>query len=464
MPNPNSLLRNLPSVHELLEDEVCAPLQQEHATQICRSVLQRIRNEILDGSLDVLPDSWSNILEQEALLYRRNSLKHVINATGIVIHTNLGRAPLPLEVVQNISDVARGYSNVEIDLKTGKRGGRLDGIQQKVCRLTGAEDCIVVNNNAAATLLAVSAVAAGKEIVVSRGELVEIGGSFRIPDVIAQGGATMVEVGCTNKTKLQDFVSVVGEQTAAFLRVHTSNFKMVGFVHSPERKELVEAAHNLQIVVVEDLGSGLLREAPNIPNAKRLEAEESVSKAILENVDLVTFSGDKLLGGVQAGFVVGKKDLVERCRKHPLYRALRCCKLTYAALESLLMIYERQEHHSIPTWQMLEKSSNSCRQEAEDMLMQLQNNGVSGISVIVTKNYSGGGALPDEEMESAALCWKVGHADEISRKLRLGNPSILCRIQNDMLLFETRTILNVDERQHIVEKIIELWQEISDSQ
>ena len=464
MPNPNSLLRNLPSVHELLEDEVCVPLQKEHATRICRSVLQRIRNEILDGSLDVLPESWSNILEQEALLYRTNSLTHVINATGIVIHTNLGRAPLPLEVVQNISDVARGYSNVELDLKTGKRGGRLDGIQQKVCRLTGAEDCIVVNNNAAATLLAVSVVAAGKEIVVSRGELVEIGGSFRIPDVISQGGATMVEVGCTNKTKLEDFVSVVGEHTAAFLRVHTSNFKMVGFVQSPERKELVEAAHNLQIVVVEDLGSGLLRESPNIPIAKRLEAEESVAKAISENVDLVTFSGDKLLGGVQAGFIVGRKELVEKCRKHPLYRALRCCKLTYAALESLLMIYERQEQHSIPTWRMLEKSLKICSEEAEDMLVKLQNKGVLGISVVATKNYSGGGALPDEGMESAALCWKVRHADEISRKLRMGNPAILCRIQNDTLLFETRTILNVDERQYIVDRIFDLSQEISDTQ
>ena len=310
-----SLLSNLPSVDQLLKEECLQGYHHEFKKEICRSALGKIRKEILLECRTVLPENWIEILLQEIEGTSSLKLRRVINATGIVIHTNLGRAPLHPSSVDNVQNILSGYSNVEIQLDSGKRGGRLSGIRERICKLTGAEDCIVVNNNAAATLLAVSAIAQGKEIVVSRGELVEIGGSFRVPDVIFSGGAIMVEVGCTNKTRVSDFIEGSTPETAAYLRVHTSNFKMVGFVQTPDRRTLAKEAQKRNITLIEDLGSGLLGDAPNIPNARVLEEQESVKRAIADGVDLVTFSGDKLLGGVQAGFIVGKKSLVQSCSK-----------------------------------------------------------------------------------------------------------------------------------------------------
>jgi L-seryl-tRNA(Ser) seleniumtransferase len=461
MSNSETLLRQLPSVDFLLQKSSVQGLEHDFARQICRTVLQRVRNDILKEGCHTLPEDWDKLLLQERERYQRPKLRNVINATGIVIHTNLGRSPLPKNVVDNITKVLAGYSNVEIDLETGKRGGRLAGIKERICNITGAEDCIVVNNNAAASLLAVTAIASGKEIVVSRGELVEIGGSFRIPDVISSGGATMVEVGCTNKTKVSDFLNVANDNTAAFLRVHTSNFKMVGFVQNPNRRELAQEAHKKQVVLIEDLGSGLLRKSPKIPNAQELEKDESVQRAIHEGVDLLTFSGDKLLGGVQAGFVVGRKSLVQKCKRHPLYRALRCCKLTYAALEPLLMIYERSEQHQIPVWKMLEKTEEQCKEQGERILQELHQNGCKGFSLQSTLNFTGGGALPNEELPSYALVWKVDKVEQVAQKLRIGNPAVLARIQDDSLLFEMRTILSEKELSLLQERISEQYHSIN---
>ncbi|MEC8424970.1 MAG: L-seryl-tRNA(Sec) selenium transferase, partial [Myxococcota bacterium] len=311
-------LSRLPAVHALTSDPRLSAVPHAVAVRAARAVIAEARETILAGGR--LPDDLPDRAVARAVLLRRPRLRGVINATGVVLHTNLGRAPLPAEAVHAVRDVACGYANVELELETGRRGGRLRGIADALRDLTGAEDAIAVNNGAAGVLLVLTALARGRSVVVSRGELVEIGGSFRVPDVISAGGARLVEVGTTNRTRVADFAAAVDEDVALLLRVHPSNFRQLGFTERPERAALVALAQETGRPLVEDLGSGLLGDAP--VSGMGLEPE-AADVAIRAGVDLVVFSGDKLLGGPQAGLIVGRTPLVQACRTHPLYRALR---------------------------------------------------------------------------------------------------------------------------------------------
>jgi L-seryl-tRNA(Ser) seleniumtransferase len=430
-------LSSLPSISSLLQSPPLVDQPHDLAVQVARDFVGGLRRQLLAGR--DIPGELSPLLSEALQSAIEGKLRPVINATGIVVHTNLGRAPLPARAVERIGQVASGYCNLEVDLKTGKRGGRLDGVSDRICRLTGAEACTVVNNNAAATMLALTAIAEGGEVVVSRGELVEIGGSFRVPDVISAGGAKLVEVGTTNKTRLSDYSSALGEGTGAILRVHPSNFKMVGFSSRPSRSALAELASSRGVPLLEDLGSGLLSHPPALPNAAELEEEESVSLALAAGVDLLTFSGDKLLGSAQAGFIVGRKDMVERCRSHPMYRALRLCKLSLAALEATLQLYAEGRASELPVWRMLERSPEDCREEARKIASELP-----GCEVIAETSFTGGGALPGQGLPTFVAALSHPQPNRVAEELRRGEPSLLLRVGHGRLLVDPRTLAEGD--------------------
>lgn len=439
-------LSQLPSVHQLIQSPELCELPHDFAVELARKAIEAKRNAILSGQkpLPKIEDLITVILKQ----IQEPQLRHVINATGIIIHTNLGRAPYPKAAVSNVVSVMRGYCNLELDLESGKRGGRLNGVCDRIARITGAESAIVVNNCAAATLLAVSALASEKEVVVSRGELVEIGGSFRIPDVIEQGGAKLVAVGTTNRTRVEDYHAALSGQTGALLRVHPSNYRVVGFTERPDRKELAALARQKNIPLVDDLGSGLLHQAPEVPYASELYEDESVSKAISDGADLITFSGDKLLGGAQAGFIVGGAKWVEKCRKHALYRALRVDKLTLAALEACLMMMENHQHDQLPVWKMMQRGADRVRQEAEAIAAE-----IPGSHVESETSYSGGGALPDRGLSDWAVVIPHARPNSVARALRMGMPAIVLRVAKDALRIHPRTLLE-GEAAEVVKRIV----------
>jgi L-seryl-tRNA(Ser) seleniumtransferase len=342
----------------------------------------------------------------------------------VVVHTNLGRAPLAPEALERVAEVARGYSNLEYDLGGGTRGSRQDHIAAALRDLTGAEAALVVNNNAAAVFLALAALAEGREVIVSRGELVEIGDGFRIPDVLARSGARLVEVGTTNRTRLSDYERAVGDGTAAILRVHQSNFRIVGFTEQTGLRELARLAERAGIVLVDDLGSGVLDE---------LGDEPTVRGSLAAGAHLVTFSGDKLLGGPQAGIVVGRADLVERLRRHPLQRALRADKLTLAALEGTLAVF-RADTQRVPVLRMLREPAESVRTRAERLAS------LTGGTVEPTVARAGGGSLPLAEFESYACALE----EELAGPLRLGEPPVVGIVRDGKLLLDCRTLTEDD--------------------
>jgi L-seryl-tRNA(Ser) seleniumtransferase len=418
-------LRELPSVDELSGRAELAGLVEAHGralvVQACRAAVARAREEILAGREP--PELAARAAaELEALL--RPRLKPVLNATGVVVHTNLGRAPLAGEAVARAVAVAGGYSNLELDLSTGARGSRQDHVAGILRELTGAEGALVVNNNAAAVLLALAAVAEGREVIVSRGELVEIGDGFRIPDVLARSGAVLVEVGTTNRTRVADYERAVTDRTAAILRVHQSNFRIVGFTELPQLAELARLAERAGLVLVDDLGSGVLVE---------LGDEPSVSASLAAGAHLVTFSGDKLLGGPQAGIVVGRADLVERLRRHPLQRALRADKLTLAALEGTLQLY-RGGRARIPVLRMIEEPAATVRDRAQRLAH------ATGGRVEETVARVGGGALPLAELPSFACALE----EELAGPLRLGEPPVVGIVRDGRLLLDCRTLSDDD--------------------
>lgn len=425
----------LPSVNTVIQLPQLQTFHHELAVEIARIVISILR-EAIRKEQDPLP-SLEDLIALEIKKRQEPKLRNVINATGIIIHTNLGRAPLPDSVAQNVYTVLKGYSNLELDLNTGKRGGRLDGVCDRICRITGAEAALVVNNNAAATLLAVSASSSGKSVLVSRGELVEIGGSFRIPDVIAQGGAKMTEVGTTNRTRLSDYRNGLTEHTGALLRVHPSNFRIVGFTERPKRVELVHLANEHGIPLIDDLGSGVLKEVPDVPHAEELHRDESIANALKEGVHMVTFSGDKLLGGVQAGFIVGSSKWIKACKAHPLYRALRVDKMTLAALEGCLILYETHRQNELPVWQMLQRKSDYLQNKAERLSAQ-----ISHSSVEEDVTYSGGGALPDQSLLDWVVVIPHTKPDLIAEKLRSQSPPVVLRISQSALRIHMRTLLD----------------------
>jgi L-seryl-tRNA(Ser) seleniumtransferase len=421
-------LRDLPSVDELAADErLATAAPRPLLVAAVRSALERAREEIRAGAD---PGDLVDRVESELAAARGARLRRVINATGVVVHTNLGRAPLARDALERVASVAAGYSNLEYDVDEGARGSRQDHVAPILRRLTGAEAALVVNNNAGAVLLALAALAEGREVLVSRGELIEIGDGFRIPDVLARSGARLHEVGTTNRTRAADYDRAIGPDTALLLRVHQSNFRVVGFTEQPRLEELVRIGRTHGIPVVDDLGSGVLVE---------LEGEPSARDALSAGADLVCFSGDKLLGGPQAGIVGGRADLVEKLRRHPLQRALRADKLTLAALEGTLALYLDPERaaREIPVLRMLGEPLEAIRGRA-DRLAELADGEVEP-----TVGRVGGGALPLAELASFACAVE----EELARPLREGEPPVVGILRDGRLLLDCRTLTDdeVDE-------------------
>jgi L-seryl-tRNA(Ser) seleniumtransferase len=411
-------LRDLPSVDELAR-EAGDPL----AVDAARTVIDRAREEIQAGAD---PGDLAARLRAELIDARRPRLQGVLNATGVVVHTNLGRAPLAEEAVERVADVARGYSNLEYDLVEGARGSRQDHVAAVLSRLTGAEAALVVNNNAAAVLLALAALAENREVVVSRGELIEIGDGFRIPDVLARSGAKLVEVGTTNRTRAADYERAIGPETAVVLRVHQSNFRVVGFEERPRLEEVAAVARSHGLPLVDDLGSGHV----SASNRLLLGQEEPTARESLEaGADLVCFSGDKLLGGPQAGIVLGRADLVERLRRHPLQRALRIDKLSLAALEGTLLL-QLEAPERIPVLRTLAQDTDTVRARAERLAA------ATGGEVEETVGRVGGGALPLAELPSFACALE----ESLAGPLRAGERPVVGVVRDGRLLLDCLTL------------------------
>jgi L-seryl-tRNA(Ser) seleniumtransferase len=414
-------LRELPSIDRLVSTEQLRALAERHGRPLvvaaARAALARAREEIGMGSE---PGDIAARAVYEVHARLRPNLRRVLNATGVVVHTNLGRAPLAPEALARVHEAGASYTNLEYDLDAGTRGSRQDHVGALVRELTDAEAALVVNNNAAAVLLALAALAEGGEVIVSRGELVEIGDGFRIPDVLARSGAELVEVGTTNRTRVADYERAITERTALLLRVHQSNFRIVGFTEQPRARDLARLAERHRLFLVEDLGSGAL-----VP----LGDEPTAQASLADGAHVVTFSGDKLLGGPQAGIAVGRADLIERMRRHPLLRALRPDKLTLAALEGTLSLY-RAGSRELPVLRMLEEPPEAVRARAERLA------GLTGGTVEETVARSGGGALPTAEIPSYACALPP----DLAGPLRRGEPPVVGIVRDDQLLLDCRTL------------------------
>jgi L-seryl-tRNA(Ser) seleniumtransferase len=430
-------LRALPSVESLLTSpvgtELIARYGRDSTLEAFRTVLSAARERL--RARESSGADTQSLLEQAADALRERftpTLRPVINATGIIIHTNLGRAPLSKAAQQAIAEVAGHYSTLEFDLKTGKRGSRLRHAAELLSEITGAEAALVVNNNAAALVLILSAFAQGREAILSRGQLVEIGGGFRVPEVMEQSGAKLVEVGTTNRTRAADYARAITPQSALLMRAHASNFKQIGFVESASLAEMAKVAHSHGLLLVDDLGSGALLDTA----AYGLEHEPTVQESLQAGCDLVAFSADKLLGGPQAGIIVGRRELVERLREHPLARAVRADKLCLAGLSATLDHYRRGEAVThIPIWRMIARPLDDLRATAQSWARALSGQVIDGQSAV------GGGSLPGETLPTALVALTVPAPDVVATRLRLGNPPVIARIAEGRLLLDPRTVL-----------------------
>ena len=449
------VLRKIPSVDEILSRPEIIDLLKIHPRNVVveaiRKGLGRLRQEILQQEeLSGLGDSLFSfehlypLFQEEINLQIRPRLRRIINATGVVIHTNLGRAPLHSSAIQHLTEVSKTYSNLEYDLERGERGSRYAHVEEILCRLSGAESALVVNNNAGAVLLVLNALAEGKEVIVSRGELVEIGGAFRIPDVMKRSGALLREVGTTNRTHFDDYQRAIGSDTALLLKVHTSNFRVVGFASEVSLQDLVQLGKEYQLPVVDDLGSGCLIDLTRYG----LEKEPTVQETIQTGVDVVTFSGDKLLGGPQAGIILGKKKFLDLFKANPLTRALRIDKLTLAALESTLLLYldEKTAMEEIPTLRMLSLDTRKLKRRGKRLLKRLSGVMDKRGTFFLREDVSqvGGGALPLQELPTAVVAVKPLDlsVDSLEEKLREGDPPIISRISKEELLLDMRTVFD----------------------
>jgi L-seryl-tRNA(Ser) seleniumtransferase len=432
-------LHGLPSVEHLLQTQLAAELIARYGRpstlKAIRAVLDEARARALTNESFTLPGREHILTDAAALLvlWASPTLVPVINASGVILHTNLGRAPLSTAALNAIEAVSHGYSNLELDLETGKRGSRLLHAEAVLKRLTGAEAAIIVNNNAAAMLLVLTALAKRKRVVISRSQMVEIGGEFRVPDVMKQSGAKLVEVGATNKVRLSDYEEALEEPTAIVLHVHRSNFKMIGFTEESEWKDIITLAHSRGVPCVDDLGSGTLLDTARYG----LAHEPTIQESLAGGVDLVCFSGDKLLGGPQAGIILGKAELIAIIRKHPLVRALRADKLCLAALTATLLHYLKDEaEHKIPIWRMMALMPDQVRQTAEGWKKKLGQG-----EVIAGKSTIGGGSLPEERLPTFLLALDVQNPDRFLKKLRQQQPPIIARTENDRILLDPRAVL-----------------------
>ncbi len=452
--NRQDLLRSIPGVDNVLGWSETKELFSYHPririVRAVREVLDECRRTIQKAPYNALTQCRvdSHEISRRVALKVRDlaipGLRPVINATGVVIHTNLGRSPLDAEILEFTGKVAGGYSNLEYDLETGKRGSRYFHVARIIRRITGAEDAVVVNNNAAAVLLSLNSLAEGREVVVSRGELVEIGGSFRIPDVMERSGAHLVEVGTTNKTHIEDYQRAITERTALLLKVHQSNFQQVGFTASVELEELVAMGRRMGIKVMNDLGSGSFVDL----SRWGLMKEPTVQEAVLAGADVITFSGDKLLGGPQAGLIVGKADALERIARNPLNRALRVGKQTLAALESVLMRYEEGRPETIPTIRMLITPLSELKRRARRLQRRIRESCGAKVIAEIRQGISrvGGGALPLQELSTwvVALNVKGSTALALDCRLRRSSTPVVARIAEDRVLLDVRTVADAE--------------------
>ncbi|MBI4505906.1 MAG: L-seryl-tRNA(Sec) selenium transferase [Chloroflexi bacterium] len=439
-----SAYRQLPSVDRLLQTPHLRALADGPAhdtlADLAREALDAARQAIGRGEPPPTFDALAAAVEARALRLWRPTLAEVINATGVIIHTNLGRALLSDAAIAAASAAAASYSDLELDLASGERGSRHVHLEELLVRLTAAEAGLAVNNNASAMLLALTALAHGREVIVSRGQAVEIGGGFRIPDVLRQSGATLVEVGTTNRTYLHDYEEAITPNTAALLRVHSSNFRVVGFVHEVSMADLATLGRERGVAVVDDLGSGALLDTA----AYGLVHEPMPQESVAAGAGLVCFSGDKLLGGPQAGIVVGQRVLVERLKRHPLARAVRLDKMTIAALRATLLHYLRGEATAhVPVWQMMAATADALRRRARRWARSVSAGGWPA-QVVAGRSAVGGGSLPGETLPTWLLALPASERlrpSAVAARLRAGSPAVVARIEHDALLFDPRTVL-----------------------
>jgi L-seryl-tRNA(Ser) seleniumtransferase len=449
------VLREIPSVDDILSRPEIVDLLKVHPRNVVveaiRKGLGRLRDDILHkqdlsqrGEAIFSFDNLYPLFQKEIDLQIQPRLRRVINATGVVIHTNLGRAPLHSSAIKHLMEVSKTYSNLEYDLDRGERGDRYTHVEEILCRLSGAESALVVNNNAGAVLLVLNTLAEGKEVIVSRGELVEIGGAFRIPDVMKRSGALLREVGTTNRTHFNDYQKAIGPQTALFLKVHTSNFRVMGFTSEVSLQDLVQLGREHQLPVVDDLGSGCLVDLSQYG----LEKEPTVQETIKTGVDAVTISGDKLLGGPQAGIILGKKKILDLFKINPLTRALRIDKLTLAALESTLLLYldQKRAMEEIPVLSMLSLDTRKLKRRGKRLLKRLSRMTNERMTFSLKEDVSqvGGGALPLQELPTLVVAVKPldSSVNGLEESLRKGDPPIISRISKEELILDMRTVFD----------------------
>ena len=446
------LLKSLPKIDDVIglleKNGIYAKASKDIVREACRQVVQNLRDQILSAADKTLPSvspdaaSAARSVEEIVAGLHRFKLKRLVNATGVILHTNLGRAPLCSEAVDRIVEVGRGYSNLEFDLIRGERGLRYDHVGGLICALTGAEDALIVNNNAAAVLLTLNTLAEHKEAIVSRGELIEIGGEFRIPDVMTKSNSILREVGTTNRTRLADYEKAIGPNTGVILKVHTSNYRIVGFTEEAELVPLVALGKHHGIPVFDDLGSGCLVDLA----AFGLQHEPTVREVLGSGVDVVTFSGDKLLGGPQAGIIVGKKDIVARIKKNPLNRALRIDKFTLAALEATLMRYlaPGDAPRNLRSLKALTEPQGDVRKRARKLMGKLKRAGLSGLTYELKDSMAaaGGGSLPTEDIPSAVVAVKSAKmpASRMEAGLRRAAVPVIVRVDENEILIDLRTV------------------------
>ncbi len=440
-----AVFRAIPPVQELLHHPLFAlfAISRRHLKSIIQQETHRFRQAVHSGELQPAPETVARLLEDRITLRLRQltspQLTRVINATGIIAHTNLGRAPLPSVAMEAIRQLGERYCNLEFQLSSGRRGKRESHVERLFQLLTGAEAALVVNNNAAAVLLVLNSLARRKEVIVSRGELVEIGGSFRLPEVMKSSGARLVEVGTTNKTHLEDYQAAISSRTAAILKVHPSNYRVVGFTSSVPLNALAQLAHRFELPLIYDLGSGALTDL----RRWNLPYEPVAAAALAEGADVLTFSGDKVLGGPQAGIVVGKTTFLKKIKRNPLARALRCDKFTYAALEATLRLYLQPEAlpQRLPVLHLLTTPVDTLRQRGEMVIQSLTTSSVT-LDIVDSQSQMGSGALATETIPSVALCLNPtrNSVSTLARKLRQNQPPIIGYIQNNRLYLDLRTV------------------------
>ena len=462
--NKNTLFRNIPKVDVLLEKpEIIELIEKYHrdvVVDVIREEIDKLRNFIKENDdIDLIEEKINNLVKNIGLSVKKvysYNLKKVINGTGTILHTNLGRAIISKKHANYLSEVVTSYSNLEYNLEEGKRGERYSHFEKLICKITGAESAMAVNNNAAAVMLVLSSMAENKEVIVSRGELVEVGGKFRIPDVMKSSKADLVEIGTTNKTHLEDYEDAISENTGAFLKVHTSNFKILGFTESVSIDELCKLGKEKDIPVIEDIGSGVLIDLSKYG----LEYEPTVQDSIKAGVDVVSFSGDKLLGGPQAGIIVGKKKYIDKMKKNPLTRAFRIDKFTATILEMIFHEYLNEEDaiKNIPVLSLITKDIKEIEENSNKLYEKLSNlKDVANIEIKDTLSQIGGGSLPAERIKSkcVSIMPKNISTATLEEKLRIGENPVVGRISEDKLILDMRTVLE-DEIDILSQKIIEI--------